>query len=84
MITQQQLVEILKRTKDMNNEMTDEKRELIKTLLKWYWEIAEPRKLISKSDYEFIYDIWNNGLNYYGSDVQTRLNRIRNTYINNK
>lgn len=63
-------------------EMTADKSKLLTKLMKWYWDLAEEKNLISKSDYEFLYDIWNNSLSYYDADIQERLNKIRTIYVN--
>lgn len=62
-------------------EMTDKRRIFLKIIMEWYWSVAQKDNLISKSDYEFVYDIWNNGLNFYTKTIQNRLNKIREIYI---
>ncbi len=64
------------------NEMTDKRKILLKNIMKWYWDRGNEQNSISKQDYEFIYSIWNHGLSFYGHNVQERLNRIRETYLN--
>jgi len=64
------------------NEMTLERKDGLSKLMEWYWTRGNPNNLITKEDYSFIYDIWNNGLSFYGPDVQDRLNKIREIYIN--
>lgn len=63
-------------------EMTLDRKETLTTLMEWYWESGEPNSLISKADYSFVYDIWDHGLSYYGTNVQKRLNKIREIYLN--
>ena len=63
------------------DEMTPERKELLRDIMKWFWEIGERDNLISTSDYEFVYDIWFNGLGFYNSDVKNRLINIRNIYV---
>lgn len=64
------------------NEMTLERKQFLSKLMAWYWLNGNPHNLISKSDYEFIYDIYDAGLSFYNEDVQTRLNGIRTIYLN--
>ena len=66
----------------VKNEMTLDRKEVLSKLMEWYWARANPYNLITKSDYEFVYDIWNNGLSFYGESVQERLNGIRLIYLN--
>lgn len=63
------------------SEMTFDKTTFLKELMKWYWDCAHEHYLITKSDYEFIYEIWNNGLTFYDDKVQERLNNIRLIYM---
>lgn len=53
-------------------------RELLEKIMAWYWDVGKDH--ISKMDYEFIYDIYTHDITIYGSDVQTRLNAIRDVY----
>ena len=64
--------------------MTDERKEGLKKLIKWYWDIGEPHGLLRTSDYEFLYSLWRNGVSIYNTEVQTRLNDIRTIYANYK
>jgi len=66
----------------IKTEMTLDRARFLVELMKWYWDLAQPKGLISKSDYEFIYDIWNNGLSFYDDGIQERLNNIRTIYVN--
>jgi len=61
--------------------MNQDRMTFLKELMKWYWETGNPENLITKSDYEFLYDLWNHSLSYYGTEVQDRLNKIRTIYI---
>lgn len=61
-------------------EMTEEHRDGLKKIMEWYWKVAHTHNLISKEDYDFIYNIWNKGLNTYDDKMQKRLNKIREIY----
>lgn len=61
--------------------MTEERRQAIMELIRWYWNVAESENLLHNRDYEFLYDFWQNGLSFYDTDVQTRLNFIRDKYL---
>lgn len=65
----------------MKHDMTPGRSTVLKDIMEWYWKFGEPKNLISKADYEFVYDIWNNGLSYYGNEIQKRLKKIRKIYI---
>lgn len=72
----------VKSNESFSFEMTPVKKKLLRNLLSWYWTSGWERNLITNSDYQFIYDIHNNGLVMYSVDIQERLNRIREIYIN--
>ncbi len=59
--------------------MTEKHRTLLEDIMKWYWE--EGKDHITRQDYEFVYDLWNHGVNVYGSNIQKRMNTIRDKYI---
>ena len=66
------------------NEMTWEKKQAIVEIIKWYWDTVDRNEaVLSKSDFEFLYDLWEASLEYYNTEVQTRLNQIRDIYIEN-
>ena len=66
------------------NEMTYDKKKAIVEIIKWYWETVEKHEaVLGKSEYEFLYDLWENSLEYYDTKVQSRLNIIRDIYIEN-
>lgn len=64
---------------DMKIEMTEERRQVLKKIMEWYWQMD--RAYITKSDYEFVYDLWDHGLSFYGEEVKERLNNIRTIYL---
>ena len=39
--------------------------------------------LISDTDYDFLYELWNNGVSSYDNKMKERLNKIRNLYKDN-
>jgi len=47
--------------------------------MEWYWKDGQNH--LSKSDYEFVYSIWNNGVSVYGKNIQERMNWIRDKYV---
>jgi len=61
-------------------EMTGDHRKLLEQMMGWYWSVAKQRELITPEDYDFLYDIWNNGVTSYSKKMQERLNKIRNLY----
>jgi hypothetical protein len=63
----------------VKNEMTEDRKEALKILMAWYWQ--DGLNHISKSDYEFLYDLYDHSLSFYNEDVQNRLNQIRKVYI---
>lgn len=67
-----------------HNIMTDDKKRAIIELIRWYWEsISKGLYPFSKSDYEFLYSLWESGVGIYNTEIQTRLNQIRDIYIEN-
>jgi hypothetical protein len=66
----------------VKNEMTEERKQALQTLIAWYW--VDGLNHISKSDYQFLYDLYDHSLGFYGDDVQLRLNAIRDVYLNYK
>jgi hypothetical protein len=62
-------------------EMSNEHRKLLEHMMGWYWNIAKQHNLITPSDYDFLYNLWNNGVTSYNKEMQERLNKIRNLYI---
>lgn len=66
----------------VKNEMTDERKQALQTLIAWYW--TDGMNHISKADYQFLYDLYDHSLGFYGEDVQLRLNAIRDVYLNYK
>jgi len=64
--------------------MTDAHRKGLQRIMEWYWKVAHTNNLISKSDYELVYELWNNGVTTYGKHLQERLNRIREIYNDNE
>lgn len=65
-------------------EMTTEKRNGLKKIMEWYWKFGNTEHIISNSDYEFVYNLYNNGLSFYGNEIQERLNEIREKYLQYK
>tara|TARA_B110000285_G_C14644042_1_gene388864 strand:- start:77 stop:286 length:210 start_codon:yes stop_codon:yes gene_type:complete len=65
-------------------EMTRKHRDGLKLIMEWYWKVAHTHDLISKEDYEFVYNLWNNGVITYGDKMQERLNKIREIYNDKK
>ena len=64
-------------------EMTYEHRKLLEHMMGWYWTTGKQRGLISNEDYDFLYELWNNGVSSYDAKMKERLNTIRNLYKNN-
>jgi hypothetical protein len=70
----------------VKHEMTEERKKSILTMIQWYWGVVIPTanitgiQLISKSDYEFLYQLYDNSLSFYDKDIQTRLNNIKDIY----
>jgi len=52
-------------------------------MMGWYWNVGKPRNLISDTDYDFLYELWNNGVSSYDNKMKERLNKIRNLYKDN-
>ena len=66
----------------VKNEMTKERKQALQTLIAWYW--VDGLNHISKADYQFLYDLYDHSLGFYGDDVQLRLNAIRDVYLHYK
>jgi len=64
-------------------EMTYDHRKLLEHMMGWYWNVGKPRNLISDTDYDFLYELWNNGVSSYDNKMKERLNKIRNLYKDN-
>ena len=62
-------------------EMSNEHRKLLEHMMGWYWNVGKQQNLITPSDYDFLYNLWNNGVTSYDDKMQERLNKIRNLYI---
>ena len=62
-------------------EMTGKHRKLLEHMMGWYWNVGKQQNLITPSDYDFLYNLWNNGVTSYNKEMQERLNKIRNLYI---
>ena len=66
------------------NEMTSERKNAIIEIIKWYWDtVGRGEHKLHSADFLFLYDLWDNSLEFYNTDVQTRLNQIRDIYIEN-
>ena len=66
-------------------EMTPEKRKYLIRIMHWYWQSMDNGEpYIHNSEFEFVYQLWKNGLGFYGSEIQERLNKIVNIYNQNK
>ncbi len=61
--------------------MTNDHRKLLEHMMGWYWNVGKQQNLITPSDYDFLYNLWNNGVTSYDDKMQERLNKIRNLYI---
>ena len=61
-------------------EMTGAHRKLLEQMMGWYWSVAKQRELITPEDYDFLYNLWNNGVTSYDEKMKERLNKIRNLY----
>ena len=66
--------------KENSMEMTKQHRDGLKAIMEWYWKVGNTKNLISKEDYELLYQLWNNGVTTYGKKLQERLNKIREIY----
>ena len=60
--------------------MTHGHRKLLEHMMGWYWNVGKQQKLITPEDYNFLYNLWNNGVTSYNKKMQKRLNIIRNLY----
>ena len=61
-------------------EMTAKHRKLLEHMMGWYWTVGKQQNLITPEDYDFLYNLWNNGVTSYNKKMQKRLNIIRNLY----
>lgn len=66
------------------HKMDIDRKNGILTLIRWYWNDAVEERLITKSDFDFLYSLWESGISIYADDVQHRLNTIRDVYNKNK
>ena len=60
--------------------MTHGHRKLLEHMMGWYWNVGKQQNLITQEDYDFLYELWNNGVNSYDEKMKVRLNKIRNLY----
>ena len=62
--------------------LTEERKKALLLLMQWYITDLYLERIpkISKSDYEFIYELWDSGLGIYTNEMQERLNGIRDIY----
>lgn len=65
-------------------EMTVGKRAGLKKIMEWYLDRKTIPVGMNFSDYEFVCDLYNNGVSFYGTDIKDRLNKLRNTYLKYK
>ena len=70
----------MKNIKSIKYEMTNDHRKLLEHMMGWYWNVGKQQKLITPEDYNFLYNLWNNGVTSYNKKMQKRLNIIRNLY----
>ena len=50
-------------------EMTNDHRKLLEHMMGWYWNVGKQQNLITPSDYDFLYNLWNNGVTSYDDTV---------------
>ncbi len=61
-------------------EMTTKHRKLLEHMMGWYWTVGKQQNLITPEDYDFLYNLWNNGVTSYDVVMKNRLNKIRELY----
>ena len=61
-------------------EMTAKHRKLLEHMMGWYWTVGKQQNLITPEDYDFLYNLWNNGVTSYDVVMKNRLNKIRELY----
>ena len=61
-------------------EMTNDHRKLLEHMMGWYWTVGKQQNLITPEDYDFLYNLWNNGVTSYDVVMKNRLNKIRELY----
>ncbi len=71
---------MMSKPKTITYEMTNDHRKLLEHMMGWYWNVGKQQKLITPEDYNFLYNLWNNGVTSYNKKMQKRLNIIRNLY----
>ena len=67
------------------HEFTDETRDLLPKLMGWFWATFDERKFldfgVSIDDFNFMYELWTNGVLMYDDKIRDRLNHIRDIYV---
>lgn len=65
-------------------QFTEETRDLLPKMMGWFWNKFDERKFldfdVSMEDFDFMYNLWKNGVNQYDDKMRDRLNQIRNIY----
>ena len=49
-------------------------------MMVWYCTVGKHQNLITPEDYDFLYNLWNNGVTSYDVVMKNRLNKIRELY----
>jgi hypothetical protein len=66
-------------------EFTDETRALLPKMMGWFWTTFDERNFldfgVSIEDFNFMYDLWKNGVWKYDDKMRDRLNHIRDIYL---
>jgi len=65
-------------------QFTEETRDLLPKMMGWFWNTFDERKFldfgVTMEDFDFMYNLWKNGVNQYDDKMRDRLNQIRNIY----
>jgi len=69
----------------MKNKFTHDQRDLLLTLMAWFWDTFNQRGLlnfgVNIEDFDFMYSLWKNNVFSYDTKIQKRLNSIRDIYL---
>ena len=66
----------------MRRNMTNDRRGGLVTIIKRYYQLKDGGiTMLSSSDFDFLHEMWETEIDFYGTVIQKRLNKIRELYL---